>query len=190
MAFYSDDELKNIGFKRLGKNVKISTRAAIYRPDEMLIGDNCRIDDFCLLSGRISLGNNVHIAAFSNLSAGECNIQLHDFSGLAYGCHVFTGTDDYSGKTLTNPTIPIQYKGLSEKNIIIGKHSIVGTNSIIFPGVHLAEGTAVGALSLVNKSTEAWSIYAGRPAKRLKRRRKDLLELEIEYLQSLKELKD
>ncbi|HEK2134322.1 TPA: acyltransferase, partial [Proteus mirabilis] len=96
--------------------------------------------------------------------------------------HVFTGSDDYSGRTMTNPTIPLKYKNLKEKNIIIGKHAIIGTNSIIMPGVTIAEGTAVGALSMVTKSTKPWGIYFGNPAKRIKERKKDLLNLEMEYI--------
>lgn len=186
MSFYTQEQLLEIGFKSIGENCKISTKTSIYRPEEIEIGNNCRIDDFVILSGKIHLKNNIHIAAFCNLSAGECSIFFEDFSGLAYGCHVFTGTDDYSGRTMTNPTVPLEYKGLKEKNIIIGKHAIIGTNSIIMPGVNIAEGTAVGALSMVTKSTKPWGIYFGNPAKRIKERKKDLLSLEIEYLESKK----
>lgn len=183
MAFYTENELLEIGFKSLGRNVKVSTKCSIYRPEEIVIGDNSRIDDFCLLSGRINIGRNVHLAAYSNISAGECSVTFEDFSGLAYGCHVFTGSDDYSGKTLTNPTVPLEYKGLQEKNIVLGRHVIVGTSSIVFPGVHLAEGCSVGAFTMVTKSTLPWGIYFGIPAKRVKERKKDLLELEKKYLE-------
>lgn len=186
MSFYTEDELLALNFKKIGKNVKISTRAALYRPHEMEIGDNSRIDDFCLLSGKIYIGQNVHLAAFCNVSAGDCFVKFNDFSGLAYGCHVFTGSDDYSGKTLTNPTVPLKYKGLSEANVILGKHVIVGTNSIIFPGTHVADGCSIGAMSIVTKSTEPWSIYIGIPAKRIKARKKDLLLLEKQYLSETK----
>jgi len=186
MAFYSDQEIKKLGFKKLGINVKISTKASIYRPHEMEIGDNSRIDDFCLLSGRIIIGRNVHIAAFCNVSAGECSIELEDFSGLAYGCHVFTGSDDYSGKSLTNPTVPLEYKGLKEAGVILGRHVIVGTNSIVFPGVKVAEGCSVGAFSMVTKSTKPWGIYFGIPAKRIRERSDDLLGLEKLYLENEK----
>lgn len=186
MAFYSDQELQQFGFKRLGSNVKVSTKASIYRPHEMEIGDNSRIDDFCLLSGKILIGKNVHLAAFSNVSAGECSVTFQDFSGLAYGCHVFTGSDDYSGKTLTNPTIPLEYKGLTEANVTLGRHVIIGTNSVIFPGVIIAEGCSVGALSMVTKSTEPWGIYFGAPARRIKERSNNLLELEKLYIASRK----
>lgn len=184
MAFYSQEELQNIGFKSLGKNILISDKTSIYRPNEIVIGDNCRIDDFCILSGKIILGNNIHIAAYCNLSAGNCSITFKDFSGLAYGCHVFTGSDDYSGKFMTNPTIPLEYKGLKERDITIGKHAIIGTNSVILPGASIADGCAIGALSLVIKKTKPWGIYAGRPAQRIKERKQELLILEAEYLKS------
>ena len=44
-------------------------------------------------------------------------------------------------------------------------------------------GTSVGALSLVRKKTEEWSIYLGNPAKKIASRKKDLLELEKQYLE-------
>ncbi|MDD2520617.1 MAG: acyltransferase, partial [Kiritimatiellae bacterium] len=105
-----------------------------------------------------------------------------DFSGLAYGCHVFTQSDDYGGDTLTNPTVPDAYKREIKRAVVIGRHAIVGTNSLVFPGVVLAEGTSVGAHSMITKSTEEWSVYFGNPAKRLKSRKKGLLVLEAEYL--------
>lgn len=186
MAFYSREELEKIGFKKLGNNVKISTKASIYRPHEIEIGDYSRVDDFCLLSGKIIIGRNVHLAAYSNVSAGKHSVIFEDFSGLAYGCHVFTGSDDYSGETLTNPTVPLEFKGLSEADVILGRHVIVGTNSIIFPGVIIAEGCSIGAFTMVTKSTESWGIYFGIPAKRVKERKKDLLILENKYLQGCK----
>jgi len=186
MAYLNDKQLAAMGFKSLGSNVLISDKASIYNADEIEIGDNSRIDDFCNLSGKIIIQRNVHIAVFCNLAGGEKGITLCDFSGIAYGCHVFTQSDDYSGKTLTGPTVPSEYKQETKKAIIIGKHSIVGTNSLIFPGVILAEGTSVGALSMVTKSTQEWSIYFGIPAKRIKSRKRDLLKLEQEYLASEK----
>ena len=51
----------------------------------------------------------------------------------------------------------------------------MGSGSVILPGVSLGEGVALGAMSLVNKSLEAWGIYAGQPAVWLKNRDKGLL---------------
>lgn len=182
MAFLSQEELLSIGFKRLGLGVKISDKAAIYNPDQIEIGDFSRIDDFCVISGKVKLGRNVHIAVFCNVAGGELGVTLDDFSGLAYGCHVFSQSDDYSGKTLTNPTIPTEYKNENKAPVHLKRHVIVGACSVILPGVTIEEGCSVGAMSLVTKSTEPWFVYFGAPAKRLKARKKDLLELEAKYL--------
>ncbi len=182
MTFLTNLELKQMGFKKLGVNIKISNKASIYNCDQIEIGDNTRIDDFCVVSGKVSFGRNVHVAIFCNVAGGEKGIEFGDFSGLAYGCHVFTQSDDYSGATLTNPTVPSKYKQETKKSIVIGRHCIIGTMSVILPGVKLAEGCSVGAMSLVRKSTLPWGIYVGNPAKRLMERKRDLLELESMYI--------
>lgn len=182
MAFLDKEQLSAVGFKSLGKDVLISDKASIHNPENITLGDYSRIDDFCVVSGKIEIGRNVHIAVFCNLAGGTKGIVLEDFSGLAYGVNLFTQSDDYSGRTLTNPTVPDKYKVETKKAIFIGKHSIIGTNSIVFPGVNIAEGTSVGAQSIVTKSTDPWSIYIGTPAKKIKHRQKELLKLEQEYL--------
>lgn len=184
MAFLTRQELERIGFKSLGQGVQISEKASVYNCSQIEIGDYSRIDDYCVISGNVTIGRNVHLAVLCNVAGGEPGIIFEDFSGLAYACHVFTQSDDYEGYTLTNPTVPDRYKRETKKPIIIGKHSIVGANSLVFPGVVLAEGTAVGANSIVTKSTQEWSVYFGNPAKRIKARRRDLLQLEAEYLAS------
>ena len=185
MAYLTTEQLHEMGFKSLGKNVKISDKASIYNADQIEIGDNARIDDFCVISGRVKIGRNVHIAPLCLVAGGEEGITLSDFSGLAYQVQIFAQSDDYSGKTLTNPTVPSEYKKEYKKSVFLGKHVIIGAGSIVFPGVHIAEGCSVGALTLVNKSTEEWGIYLGNPAKRIKDRKKDLLALEKDYLDTL-----
>jgi acetyltransferase-like isoleucine patch superfamily enzyme len=182
MAFLTTDQLRERGFRSLGRNVKISDKASIFNPELMVIGDHTRIDDFCVISGKVTLGRNVHIAVYCNIGGGTEGVSMGDFSGLAYACHVFSQSDDYSGSTLTNPTVPAKYKKEVKAAVSIGRHCIIGTGTVIFPGVAIAEGTSVGAASMVTKSTESWAVYFGVPAKRLKSRKRDLLQLEKEYL--------
>lgn len=182
MGFLTDATLREMGFKRLGTNVKISDRAALHNCDQIEIGDNSRIDDFVVLSGRISIGSHVHIAVFCNLAGGTEGITMADFSGLAYACQVFSQSDDYSGRSMTNPTVPAKFKRETKRAVSIGRHCIVGTSSVIFPGVCLGEGSSIGAMSMVTKSTAPWGVYFGIPAKKISERRKDLLEHEKEFL--------
>jgi acetyltransferase-like isoleucine patch superfamily enzyme len=182
VSYLSSEALKSIGFKSLGKNVKVSNLVSIHRPEEISIGDNSRIDDFSAISGKITIGENVHIAVHCTLLASGEPLIMEDFSGLAFACHVFTSSDDYSGNSLTNPTIPAKFKNVSNGLIRIGRHVIVGTSSVIFPGVEIAEGCSIGALTILTESTLPWGIYAGNPGRRIKERSKELLGLEQLYL--------
>lgn len=182
MAYLTIEQLNTLGLKSLGENVKISDKACIYEPEKISIGDSSRVDDFCIVSGNVIIGKNVHIAPFCLLAGGTEGIEMLDFSGCAYNVQIFSQSDDFSGKTLTNPTIPSKFKNEKKARVKIGKHVIIGTGSLVFPGVNIAEGCSVGALALVNKSTKPWGIYTGNPAKRIKDRSKDLLSLEIEFL--------
>jgi len=82
-SFLSREELMEIGFKSIGENVLLSSKASIYGPENIEIGNNVRIDDFCILSGKIKLGSYIHIAAYSALFGGEESITMEDFTGLS-----------------------------------------------------------------------------------------------------------
>jgi galactoside O-acetyltransferase len=182
MAYISQSSLEEYGFKHLGKNVKISDKASVYDAHLISLSDNVRIDDFCVVSGNVTLGRNVHLAVSCNVAGGIPGIVFHDFAGLAYNVQVFAQSDDYSGNSLTNPTIPSQYKTEIFAPVEIGRHSIIGASAVVFPGVSIGQGCAIGALSLVVRSTDDWGIYAGNPARRVDTRSQVLLELEAQYL--------
>lgn len=180
MAFLTREQLERMGFARLGDDVSISDKASFYNPGQITIGHHVRIDDFCVLSagvGGIELGSHIHIAVYTSL-IGAGTIKLSDFCNLSSRVSVYSSSDDYSGRTLTNPTVPDQYKAVLHKDVFLGKHVIVGSGSVILPGAVLEEGVAVGALSLVSKRCEAFGIYSGNPAKRIKERSRNLLDLE------------
>ena len=185
MAFLSREQLEHMGFAGLGELVSISEKASIYNPAQITLGHHVRIDDFCVLAaglGGINIGNYVHIAVGSTL-IGTGTITLSDFSGLSSRVSIYSSSDDYSGESLTNPTVPEEYKRVTHKAVVLGKHVIVGSGSVILPGVVLEEGVAIGALSLVTKSCAAFGVYAGNPAKWIKERKRTLLDLEREFLE-------
>jgi acetyltransferase-like isoleucine patch superfamily enzyme len=186
MGYLAREVLNNLGFKKLGRNVLVSDRASLYNTEQMEIGDNSRIDDFCVMSGNIKIGRNVHITPQCLVAGGIPGIEIGDFIALAYGVKVFAQSDDYSGLTMTNSTVPKEFKMEIMAPVKIGRHSIIGAGSIIMPGINIGEGNAIGANSLVLRSTEDWQIYAGSPVKKIKERRKDLLDLEHKYLESEK----
>jgi acetyltransferase-like isoleucine patch superfamily enzyme len=179
--FLSTDELNELGLASFGDNVLISRKASIYGAENISIGNNVRIDDFCILSGKINIGNYIHIAAYTALYGGEKGIEINDFSNISSKIAIYSISDDYSGETLTNPMIPDKYKKVRSERVVIERHVIIGSGCVVLPGVVLKEGSSFGAMSLINRSSEPWSINVGIPFKKIKNRSKRLLELEKEF---------
>ena len=184
-SFYTQQEVEALGFKCVGKHVLLSKKTSLYGISHISIGDNSRIDDFCILSGQITIGKHVHIAAYCALFAGKTGIELGDFSGLSSRVSIYAESDDYSGESLTNPTISDVYKKIQTGKVIIKQHGIVGASSVLLPGSVLPEGTAVGAQSLVTQTLDSWGIYAGSPVRKLKPRKQGLLAQEALFLQNI-----
>ncbi len=184
MALLNRSALLGLGFASIGDDVRISDRASFYGAERIHIGNHVRIDDFCVLSagaGGIRLGNHIHIAVYSSL-IGAGAIHLDDFCNISSRVSIYSSSDDYSGAFMTNPMVPAEYTNVTCEPVTIGRHVIVGSGSIVLPGVTLHEGVAVGALSLVNRDCDTFGIYAGSPAKRVKERQRNLLVLEQEFL--------
>lgn len=187
MAWLSEKELLSLGFLTLGKNVLISVRASIYGAERIAIGHHVRIDDFCVLSagsGGFELGNYIHIAAHASL-IGAGKITMGNFSGLSGKASVYSSNDDYSGSAMTNPMVPKEFTNVTHAPVKLGHHALVGSGSIVLPGVNIEDGAVVGALSLVNRDCENFGIYAGIPAKRIGDRKRDLLRREEELMLQL-----
>ncbi|MBL0686953.1 MAG: acyltransferase [Sulfurospirillum sp.] len=120
------------------------------------------IDDFVLIYAKeqINIGNYVHIASFTSIIGGGGFI-MEDFSGLASGCRVITGSDDFKESGFGNPTINSKFRNLKTALVKISKFAIIGTNTVILPNVTIGEGATVGANSVITKNLEPWGIYVG-----------------------------
>lgn len=180
MAYLSTENLSLLGFKSVGKNVKISERASIYNAANISIGDNVRIDDFCILSagvGGIYLGSHIHIAAYSSI-IGAGKVSISSYCNISSRVSIYTSSDDYSGAFLTSPVIDAQFTNVDHSPVTIAPHCIVGCGSVILPGSKLNTGVAIGALALVKGELQAMGIYAGIPLRLIKVRSRDMLQLE------------
>jgi galactoside O-acetyltransferase len=177
--FYTKEELKKIGFKSIGDNVLISDKASIYSPQNISIGNNVRIDDFVILSpsDELVIGNYVHIACFTSI-IGKGKVIINDFVGISGRVSIYSSSDDYTGLGMTNPMVPEKYRKVSNGDIVFGKHVIVGSGSVILPNVVIGEGCAIGALTLINRNCEEFSVYSGSPGKKIGKRLKKFLNYE------------
>lgn len=175
-SFYTEEELSKIGFKSFGTNVKISRKTSIYGASNISIGNNVRIDDFCILSGEIELGSHIHISAYCALY-GAMGIKIEDFSGLSPRTTIFSAMDDFSGDYLIGPIHNKSKINVTGGLVHICKFVQIGAACIVFPNLLINEGVVVGSMSLVNQSLESWKIYIGIPCKRIKERSKKLVKL-------------
>jgi galactoside O-acetyltransferase len=179
-GYYSSPELRSFGFARVGENCMVARNCTIIGLANIMLGDNVRIDGFSSLiapSGRIRIGSHVHVATGCMLG-GRAGIELGDFSSLSQGVRIFTAIDDFSGRKLSNSTVPEDLLGVLSAPVRIGRYVPIGSGSMVLPGVDIGEGAAIGAMSLVAQSVEPWLIQSGNPARTTGQRSRDLLALE------------
>jgi len=134
--------LKNkiLGFGYYGKGSSVRGRFICNFPENVFLGDRVFVNYDCIFLS-------------DNLIAVGSNVLLGPRVGI------FT-----SNHRLNNDN----YFTLESYPVSIEKNSWIGAYSIILPGVNIAEGTCVGAGSVVTKSTEPYSLYAGNPAQKIK----------------------
>ena len=186
MGFLSERTLADMGFASVGQQVSISDRASFYGCCRINLGDNVRIDDFCVLSageGGIHLGSHIHVAVYSCM-IGAGRITLGDFANVSSRVSIYSSSDDYSGSTMTNPMVPNEYKDVDVADVQIGRHVVIGSGSVVLPGTVLEDGVAVGALSMMRGCYPEFGIYAGVPARRIRERSRNLLEVEQLFLRN------
>ena len=182
-SFYTDSELKELGLKSVGKNVLLSRKASIYSPEKISIGSNVRIDDFCILSGDISIGDWCHISAYCALY-GSKGIVMEGFCGISPRSVVLSATDDYGGDFLIGPHYPKELTNVTGGTVYLKKYSQIGTNCVVFPAITVGEGAVTGAMTLVNKDLEPWTINTGIPVNSSRPRKNGLLQ-KVEFLKNM-----
>lgn len=173
-SFYTPEEIKMLGFKSIGNNCTISRKASFYGCENMIIGNNVRIDDFCILSGHITLKNNIHISAYVALY-GAKGIVFEDYTGISSRSTIYSAMDDFSGDYLVGPIHSEESTHVTGGLVTVEKYAQIGANVLVFPKLTIGEGCVVGACSMVRKNLAPWGLYYGMPVKRVKERNKGML---------------
>jgi galactoside O-acetyltransferase len=183
--YLNPEQMSQLPFKSLGHDVMIHERVTLVGIENISIGSHVRIDPEVILlaTGPLTIGCYTHIAAGVFIAA-KAGFEMRDFANIAHGARIYTVNDDYSGEYLMGPTIPPDLLSLSPGPVLMEQHANVGAGAVILPGVTLAEGSVLGALSMIGKSTAPWTIYAGVPAKPVKERRRDVLRKGQDLLES------
>lgn len=172
-------QLSRLGLKKYGENIMISEKCSIIGAENISIGSNVRIDDFAILSAgtEITIGSYVHIGCYTSL-IGKGRIILENFVTISGKISMYSSTDDYIGMAMTGPVVPEEFRRVTNGDIIIKKHTIIGCGTVILPNVVLGEGCSIGALSLVKEDCGAYTLYSGNPLRKLGPKFKKFLEFE------------
>jgi len=164
-----------VDFKKIGVDVRIDDFTRINYPELLELGSHIAIDMGVYISVKASIGDYVHIAPHVCVIGGkDASLIMEDFTNIAAGCKLIVLGDDFT-KGLINPIVPMKYRQLVDGKIIMRKFSLIGVNSVVMPGVEMAEGSVLGANSLLTKDTEPWTIYVGSPAVPKKIRNSELI---------------
>jgi dTDP-4-amino-4,6-dideoxy-D-glucose acyltransferase len=182
--FLSTAEIKELGFRHTGNGIRISRRAVFFAPERMSIGQETRIDAFCVLCAGpdgLTIGRNVHMSAHI-VVVGRARVDIGDFCTISVRCSIFSSNDDYTGAAMANPTVPDAYRLAVDAPVRIEDHVIIGAGSVILCGVTIGQSAAVGALSLVKRDVPAFAIVAGSPARPVSQRQRGHLDACREFL--------
>jgi len=178
VTLFTETELLQLGFAALGEDVRIDTRAAIFGAPNIHLGSHVRIDCFAVITAgpaEVHIGSYTHVAPHTYLSGSQGGIQLSYGVGLAPFAALYSAVEDYTDGHLTNPSVPDEFRSTSVGRIILGPHAAVGSSSVILSGLSVEFGSAVGALSLVNRRVRPFEICHGNPVRRVGVRPKEHL---------------
>lgn len=132
--------------KSCGYNIKIGHSVYLTYMENCELGSNISINEFCSIGckGGVKIGDNVSIAHRSTILSTSHNIP--------------------------NNNSIIKHSGVSLKKTIIGNDVWIGAGVVITAGVTIGNGVVIGANSVVTKDIPDYSIYAGVPAKLIRKR--------------------
>jgi acetyltransferase-like isoleucine patch superfamily enzyme len=158
--------------EKVGSDVRISAATDITRPELVSMGSHIAIDQWTYISTQLIMGDYIHIApSVTILGGAHARLEMGNFTNIGSGSRIVCSTDDFK-QGLISPVVPLKYRTLITEPIIFEDFATLGVNCTVLPGVTLAEGTIVGAGSVVTQDTKPWMIYAGSPAKPIKHRHK------------------
>ena len=152
----NEPTIKNVSVRevKFGKNVTVINPVNLY---ECEIGDDTFIGPFVEIQEGATIGK-------------RCRIQSH-----AFICDLVTIGDDCfisHGAMFINDLFSGGGPAANDKSLwkstVIGNHVSIGTNTTILP-VRIADHVVVGAGSVVTKDLMEPGIYAGNPARLLRR---------------------
>ena len=130
-----------IPFRLRGDNFRIMEQVWIERPQNLSIGENCRLNRGVYINavGGVDIGSNV---------------------GIGPGALIYSLNHNFR----TKDTLYMD-QGYTPARVVLEDDVWIAAQATILPGVTVKQGTIVAAGAVVTRDTEPYSIVAGVPAK-------------------------
>jgi putative colanic acid biosynthesis acetyltransferase WcaF len=126
---------------RIGRGVHVYPSVTVWAPWRLEIGDESGIGDRAILYT-------------------QDTVRIGKRAVISQGAHLCAGSHDY-----TQPGFP-----LITRPINIGDHVWVAAEAFVHPGVSIAEGSVIGARSVVTRDMPEWTVCSGFPCVPIKPR--------------------
>lgn len=141
-AFVSDLAMVAPDEFRIGARSYIAAHA--YVTGDVVLGDDCTVNVFTVVRGRVQLGEGVRIGAHTSILGFNHSM---------------------------DPGLPVYRQPVTERGIVIGDDVWIGSNVVILDGVSVGSHAVVAAGAVVTKDVDDWAIVAGNPATMVRDRR-------------------
>lgn len=160
---------------KLGTDVFMHPSVEFTRTELISIGNHVAIDSGFYCTTKLSIGDYVHISPHVAVIGGKkTSLTVGDFCFISVGSKLICGSETFVGDGLIGPLIPEEYKDSQHLSpIVLERFSGTLANSVVLPGVRMAEGSVLGANSLLTENTEPWTVYVGNPARPIRGRAKE-----------------
>ncbi|HIF9056738.1 TPA: CatB-related O-acetyltransferase [Photobacterium damselae] len=196
------NKIKNIfknyifNHKNKNKNIKVSLLSTIKKTE--LESNISILGDAVILESK--LGRGTYIGSGAKIT----NTKIGRFCSIAKNLNIVSGNHPTNGFVSTHPMFylsenktvcnmglnvldksiyePISYVNNTNYHVVIGNDVWIGQNVTILNGVTIGDGAIIATGAVVNKDVEAYSLYGGVPAKKIKNR---FNEEELNYVKAL-----
>lgn len=153
---------------RIGKGTVFSLSSRIHPGNGVIVmGDNCYIGAGTVVrasGGKICLSDNVTIGEYCMLH-GQGKIFMGRDTLVATHVSFIPTVHEISRRD-----IAIRHQGVKRGGIWIGRDCWIGSGARILNDIRMKQGSILGANAVLTKNTDAYAIYAGTPARKLRDR--------------------
>ena len=173
--YWNKEDLMRMGVSCEGDNIYVSKTVRITDPHNLMLFDNTKIHQFCVLhsNGPMALGPYLTVLPFCYFNSWF-GLVIKGYTTISARVSIYSASDDYSGEYIVHNEAPDGCNNILGGVVTLEKGVVVGTGSSIVAvdDLVMGVGSGLGAHSFLKDSVPEYELYAGVPAKFLRRRDK------------------